>query len=273
MKERLVLDLETQREFSEVDGRRPELLGVSVVGVYSYSKNRYDAYTEETIHQLEPRLRDAELVVGFNHIRFDFPVLQPYVSFPLDQVPVLDILDDVVKVLGHRVSLNSITTETLGHGKSGDGLEAVRWFREKRFDLIAKYCLNDVKITKEVYDYGRECGILFASNKAGVNRLEIPVYWPERKQAYSVIERMVQETKEKCLQIRLEYMDRPRPGLPATIINRHLDIYFVEPPFLEGFCHETQSIETYRLDCIVEASPTWHRFPQPRGFVPTIVTH
>ena len=43
MGERLVLDLETQREFSEVEGRKPELLGVSVVRVYSYEQNRFDA--------------------------------------------------------------------------------------------------------------------------------------------------------------------------------------------------------------------------------------
>ena len=36
MGDKLVLDLETQREFNEVEGRKPELLGVSVVGVYSY---------------------------------------------------------------------------------------------------------------------------------------------------------------------------------------------------------------------------------------------
>ncbi len=82
MGERLVLDLETQREFAEVEGRKPELLGVSVVGIYSYETNRYDAFLEADIPTLAPRLKDAELVIGFNIRRFDVPVLQPYLPFP-----------------------------------------------------------------------------------------------------------------------------------------------------------------------------------------------
>ena len=78
MGERLVLDLETQRDFNEVEGRKLELLGVSVVGVYSYQENRYDAYLEADLSTtLAPRLQAAELLIGFNIRRFDPPVLQP----------------------------------------------------------------------------------------------------------------------------------------------------------------------------------------------------
>ena len=79
MAEKLVLDLETQKEFSEVDGRKPELLKVSVCGVYSYEENRYDVYLEADLStKLGPRLQAAELIIGFNIRRFDLPVLQPY---------------------------------------------------------------------------------------------------------------------------------------------------------------------------------------------------
>ena len=77
MGERLVLDLETQREFNEVEGRKPELLGISVVGLYSYETDRYDAYLEADLEKLAPRLQAADLIIGFNIRRFDLPVLGP----------------------------------------------------------------------------------------------------------------------------------------------------------------------------------------------------
>src|SRR3989338_3974501 len=139
MGEKLVLDLETQREFAEVEGRKPELLGVSVAGIYSYDENRYDAYLEADLStKLAPRLQTAELLIGFNIRRFDLPVLQPYLSYPVTTLPVLDIMEEVVKNLGHRLSLESIAQATLGKGKSGSGLDALKWFKEGKFDLIAK---------------------------------------------------------------------------------------------------------------------------------------
>ena len=127
MAERLVLDLETQKEFSEVEGRKLDLLGVSVVGVYSYQDDRYDAYLEADLGtKLAPRLQSAELLIGFNIRRFDLPVLQPYLPYSVTTLPVLDIMEEIVKHLGHRVSLDSLAQATLGRGKSGSGLDALQ---------------------------------------------------------------------------------------------------------------------------------------------------
>src|SRR3989338_4332776 len=124
MGEKLVLDLETQREFNEVEGRKPELLGVSVVGVYSYEEDRYDSYLETDLSTtLAPRLQSADLLIGFNIRRFDMPVLQPYLSYTVSTLPMLDIMEEVVKNLGHRLSLDSIAQATLGKGKSGSRLD------------------------------------------------------------------------------------------------------------------------------------------------------
>src|SRR3989338_8113004 len=109
MGEKLVLDLETQKEFSEVDGRKPELLGISVAGVYSYEEDRYEAYLEADLgSKLGPRLQAAELLIGFNIRRFDLPVLQPYVSYSLSTLPVLDIMEEIVKHLLHPLNLHNL---------------------------------------------------------------------------------------------------------------------------------------------------------------------
>src|SRR3989338_1332007 len=209
MAEKLVLDLETQREFSEVEGRKPELLKVSVAGVYSYQENRYDAYLEADLAAtLAPRLQQAEVIIGFNIRRFDMPVIQPYLPFSVTTLPVLDIMEEVVKNLGHRVSLDSLAQATLGRGKSGSGLDALRWFKEGRFDLITKYCLDDVKLTKEVYDYGKEHGRLFVTSRFSDEKMTVPVFWPERKRELGQITKMLTEAFEKRLQVDIEYLSQ-----------------------------------------------------------------
>lgn len=271
MGEKLVIDLETQKEFAEVEGRKPELLLVSVAGVYSYESNRYDAYMEaDIVTKLAPRLQQAELIIGFNSRRFDMPVLQPYVSFPLDPLPQLDILEDIVKALGHRVSLESVAQATLGRGKSGHGLEALKWFKEGRFDLITKYCLDDVKITKEVYDYGRLHHRLFAVDRAGTDKLNIPVFWPDRKRDLATITKTVGEAYKKQLQVEIEYMSPQKEmGEPAQSV-RKVDIYYVKDPYFEGYCHLRNDIRQFKIERVIDIKPTWQRYSVPAGFVPTI---
>ena len=154
MLKKIVLDLETQKEFAEVGGRgKNHLLKVSVCGIYDYSTDRYSIYEENELAKLAPILQTADQLIGFNIKDFDFEVLQPYLNFEISQVPHLDILQEVEKALGHRINLESIAQATLGSGKSGSGKQAILYFKNNRFDLLKKYCLDDVKITKQVYDY------------------------------------------------------------------------------------------------------------------------
>jgi DEAD/DEAH box helicase domain-containing protein len=270
MAEKLVLDLETQRDFAEVEGRKPELLGVSVVGLYSYQENRYDAYLEADLRTaLAPRLAAAELLVGFNIRRFDLPVLQPYLPYPAPTLPVLDIMEEVVKHLGHRLSLESLAQATLGRGKSGSGLDALRWFKEGRFDLITTYCLDDVKLTKELYDYGREHGRLFGTNRFGPEKLQIPVFWPERKRELTAITKMLMEAFEKRLQVEIDYLSQSLASGESARRVRRVDVYAVREPYFEGYCHVRKDVRQFRIDRILDIKPTWERYTVPQDFVPT----
>ena len=272
MAERLVLDLETQRDFNEVEGRKLELLGVSVAGVYSYQENRYDAYLEADLKtKLAPRLQAAELIIGFNHRRFDLPVLQPYVPYPTAPLPMLDIMEEIVKNLGHRVSLESVAQATLGRGKSGHGLDALKWFKEGRFDLITKYCLDDVKLTKEVYDYGKEHGRLFVTSRFSNEKLQVPVFWPERKREMGSIAKMLSEAFEKRLQVEIDYLSQSsKGGEPARKVRR-VDVYAIREPYFEGYCHLRQDVRQFRVDRILDIKPTWQRYTIPPDFVPTAI--
>ena len=272
MAEKLVLDLETQKDFAEVEGRKLELLGISVVGVYSYEQNKYDAYLEADLKtKLAPRLQAAELTIGFNIRRFDLPVLQPYLPYSAAPLPVLDILEEIVKNLGHRVSLESVAQATLGKGKSGSGLDALRWFKEGRFDLITKYCLDDVKLTKEVYDYGKEHGRLFAVNKFGPDKLQIPVFWPERKRDLGVISKTLTEAFGKRLQVEIEYLSQSTLGAEPSRRVRKVDVYYIRDPYFEAYCHFRHDVRQFRIDRILDIKPTWQRYTIPSDFVPTSV--
>ncbi|MBI3231482.1 MAG: ribonuclease H-like domain-containing protein [Candidatus Doudnabacteria bacterium] len=154
MLKKIVLDLETQKLFEEVGGRgKNHLLKISVAGIYDYSSDRYQVFREHEIPKLASILQTADQVIGYNIKDFDFEVLRPYLNFDIHQVPYLDLLEEIEKVLYHRIKLDDVAKGTLGSGKTGSGKEAILYFRQGRWDNLEKYCLDDVKITKQIYDY------------------------------------------------------------------------------------------------------------------------
>lgn len=158
---KIVLDLETQKEFAEVGGRNANhKLRVSLCGVYSYQTDEYFCFDEKNISKLGELLQAVDLVIGYNVRQFDLAVLQPYFNFPMSDVPVLDILEEVEKVFGHRIRLDAIAQATLGVGKTGSGYNAINLWRQGKVEELKAYCLNDVKLTKEIYDYASANGKL-----------------------------------------------------------------------------------------------------------------
>ena len=154
MLKKIVLDLETQKSFQDVGGRgKNHLLKVSVACIYDYSTDKYLSFEEHELAKLSPILQTADQIIGYNIKDFDFEVIQPYLNFNIFEVPYLDLLEEIGKVLGHRIKLETVAQGTLGSGKSGSGLEAILYYQNGRMDLLKKYCLDDVKITKQVYDY------------------------------------------------------------------------------------------------------------------------
>ena len=157
----VILDLETQRAFSETGKYDPRKLGVSYVGICrrqmaAHNRNAGEelGFFENELVELWPILEQADRIIGFNILGFDFPVLSAYYHGDVSSFRILDILEEVKKQAGHRVSLNAIAKETLGRQKSGSGLDALTFYEQGKLDELAKYCLDDVRITRDVYDYG-----------------------------------------------------------------------------------------------------------------------
>lgn len=178
---KIVLDVETQKNFSEVGGRgKHHLLRVSVAGIYSYPENKYYCFEERQLHKLGEILSAADQIIGFNVRQFDYAVLQPYLNFSVEAIPTLDILEQIEKILNHRVSLEIVAQATLGVGKIGSGTEAINLWRSGRIEELKKYCLNDVKLTREIYEYGQKYGRIlykdfFETREIPVNFAEAPL--------------------------------------------------------------------------------------------------
>ncbi|MCA1961040.1 MAG: DEAD/DEAH box helicase [Desulfomonile sp.] len=172
-----VFDLETRKLADEVGGwKNISKMGLAL-GVVYCEPDGYRTFTEETVQELIALLKSADLVVGFNQMRFDYEVLRAYSKENLRARPNVDILVDVSKVLGFRLTLEHLAHHTLGKGKSGHGLEAVKWFREGRMDLLEQYCRDDVAITWELYNFGKKNGhLVFKTKRGALGR--VPVDWP-----------------------------------------------------------------------------------------------
>jgi len=178
MRDELVLDLETKKSFQEVGGKgNMHLLGVSVVGVYSYQADKFFAFEEKDFPRLEGMLADAGRVIGFNSKHFDFPVLQPHVRIDLRHVGHLDLMEDVERGAGFRISLDNLAQASLGVGKSGNGLQAITWWREGNIEAVKKYCLDDVRITRDLYEYGKKQGSVAFDSRDTRAKVTVPVSW------------------------------------------------------------------------------------------------
>lgn len=150
-------DLETQHSFDEVGGRHNiRDLKLSAAVIYSTADDAFHHYLEADVDRLIADLRNADLIVGFNVGRFDYEVLRAYTSDPLDDLPTVDMLEQIYRKLGFRVSLDNLAGATLGVSKSADGLQAVRWYREGRMQEILDYCQRDVDVTRQLYEYGKQ---------------------------------------------------------------------------------------------------------------------
>ena len=149
-------DLETRRSANDVGGwDRKSDMGMSVGVTFSSAKNRYTIYDETTVQDLIKELCEADLVIGFNHISFDYEVLMGYTILDLkDQTNNLDLMLDLESELQHRPKLDAVAGETLGENKTAMGTDAIKWWQEGRIMDIARYCCFDVKVTKMVHEYG-----------------------------------------------------------------------------------------------------------------------
>ena len=171
----MVFDLETKRSAADVGGwNKSHLMGIAAGVVYDSVEDDYFVYGENEINALVAKLKQADLIIGFNHMRFDYQVLSAYTVDDLRLRPNLDLLQEIYNCLGRRVGLGHLGEVTLGRDKTADGLQSLQWVKEGRLDLVKEYCREDVRLTWDLFCFARDNGYLLYEDKAG-NRLRIPL--------------------------------------------------------------------------------------------------
>lgn len=150
---KVVFDIETRNIFDDVGKNDPVLLDISVVATHDSETDTYDSYTQEELPRLWSLIEKADVLIGFNSDHFDIPLLNKYYPGDLYAIKSIDMMAAVKQALGRRLGLNNIAQATLGIKKSADGLQAYQWWKEGKVDEIKKYCIQDVKVTKDLYDH------------------------------------------------------------------------------------------------------------------------
>ena len=179
---KIIFDIETRNIFEDVGKADPTLLDLSVVCAHDSETGDYLTYTQEELLNLWPILEKADMLVGYNSDHFDIPILNKYYPGDLTRIKSLDILKEIKNSLGRRIRLNLVAEGTLGRKKTGNGLEAVVWWKNGEIDKIKKYCIEDVKITKELYEYALKNGVLKYKDLSEIREIKLDTSKWEKKE-------------------------------------------------------------------------------------------
>lgn len=189
-------DLETKRSSAQVGWSRISQMGLSLAVTYS-EKDGYQTFRDHQVQNLTSYLKRADAVVGFNHVEFDYKVLSAYTYENLAALNNIDIWLIISNITGRRISLNKLAQASLGRSKTADGLEAIRWYKEGRFDLIEKYCREDVALTRDLYYQGCEQGFVSCLGAQGI--VDVKVEWAWTSNRIQILD----SNPEQCLEMKI----------------------------------------------------------------------
>jgi DEAD/DEAH box helicase domain-containing protein len=170
---KIVFDIETRNIFSDVGSNNPADLDISVVCIHDSKDDKYSSYTQEELPALWPIIEKADMLIGFNSEHFDIPLLNKYYSGDLKKIRSVDLLKEIKNSLGRRIKLDTIAEATLGKNKTGNGLDAIAWWNKGEIEKIKKYCIEDVKITKEVYEFALKNKYLCYKDNGEIKKIPI----------------------------------------------------------------------------------------------------
>lgn len=156
----ITFDIETANAFPTFQRSDMSQLELALVGVHDSETGEFTSYVKEELPQLWPLIERADVLIGYNSDSFDIPLLNRYYPGDLTKIKSIDIMVEVQKALGRRLRLQSLAEATLGRGKGGSGLQSVEWWQQGLVDKVREYCIEDVRITRELFDYALKNGSL-----------------------------------------------------------------------------------------------------------------
>ena len=170
---KITFDIETKNFFEDVGSNNPVDLDISVVCIHDSETDQYSSYLEKDFNKLWPILEQADMLITWNGDHFDIPLLNKYYPGDLTKIKSLDLMREVRNVLGRRLKLDGVAEATLGMNKSGHGGEAVEWWQKGEIEKLIKYCIDDVRLTKELYDFALNNKILKYTDQGSVREIKL----------------------------------------------------------------------------------------------------
>ncbi|OGG45745.1 hypothetical protein A2673_02545 [Candidatus Kaiserbacteria bacterium RIFCSPHIGHO2_01_FULL_50_13] len=169
----ITFDIETSDWFGEIGSSNPADLTLALVGVHDSETNLYTSYIQSELQELWKILEHTNVLVGYNSDHFDIPLLNKYYSGDLTMIKSVDLMKEIHHVLGRRLKLDSVAEGTLNERKSGQGLQAMEWWKKGEIEKVRSYCLKDVEITKKIFDYARTYGVVKYKDLGGVREVKL----------------------------------------------------------------------------------------------------
>jgi DEAD/DEAH box helicase domain-containing protein len=168
----ITFDIETANWLG--NGRsQPADLDIALVGIHDSSTDAYDSFLTSDLSRLWKILEEADALVGYNSDHFDIPLLNKYYPGDLARIPSIDLMAEIYKTLGRRIRLDAVADGTLGKKKSGHGGQSLVWWRNGEVEKVRKYCLKDVELTKELYEYALKNGALKYRELGGLHEVKL----------------------------------------------------------------------------------------------------
>ena len=154
----VTFDIETANWMSDTGTGNPADLTIALVGIHDSETNEYQSFLEHELPRLWKIFESTDMLVGYNSDHFDIPLLNKYYPGDLSHIKSLDLMKEVHGVLGRRLKLDTIAEGTLGKKKSADGIQSLRWWKAGEIDKVREYCIKDVELTRQLFDYALEHG-------------------------------------------------------------------------------------------------------------------
>ncbi|RQZ17261.1 hypothetical protein DIE15_12370 [Burkholderia sp. Bp9031] len=155
-------------------------MGISVIGAYDYAESRYRVFCRDNFEEFFALCADRAPLVSFNGIGFDDKVLACESGFTdgfFPDVTRYDLLAEIWRAAGldptfggnsHTgYGLDATCEVNFGIRKSGNGAHAPIAWQQGRIGEVIDYCINDIRLTKRLFDWAVIHGEEIALAKTG----------------------------------------------------------------------------------------------------------
>lgn len=161
-------------------------MGISVIGAYDYAEARYRVFCADNFVEFLELCAARAPLVSFNGIGFDDKVINAYAATAIHSSVAMprepfryDLLAEIWRAAGldptfggnsHAgYGLDATCEVNFGIRKSGNGAHAPIAWQQGRVGEVIDYCLNDIRITKRLFDHAVVLGEPIVLAKTGAS--------------------------------------------------------------------------------------------------------